>query len=112
MPQNVPAQVASNVRVELARHNLRQKELAERIDMKPAMLSHRLQGRTALSLHEVDLIASALDVPVATLLHVTGQAAENSGQHSVSSAPIPSAAGESESRERLDGPAARHGGEA
>lgn len=107
MPHNVPAQVAANVRVELARHNKRQRWLAERIDMKPAMLSHRLQGRTALSLHEIDLIAGALDVPVSTLLRVTGQAADNSGKHSVSSAP----AGESESRERLDGPAARHGGE-
>ena len=95
------------MRVELARHNMRQKQLAERIDMKPAMLSHRLQGRTALSLHEIDLIAGALDVPVATLLRVTGQAADNSGQHSVS----PAHAGESGSRERLDRPAARHGGE-
>ena len=108
MPHNVPAQIAANVRVELARHNMRQKDLAERIHMKPAMLSHRLQGRTALSLHEVDLIASALDVPVGTLLQVvTGRAADNSGPHSVSSAP----AGESESRERLDRPATRHGGE-
>ena len=107
MPQTVPAQIAANVRVELARHNMRQKELAERIGLKPAMLSHRLQGRTDLSLHEIDLIADALDVPVSKLLHVTGQAADNSGQHSVSSAP----AGESESRERLDGPAARHEGE-
>ena len=65
MPQTVPAQVAANVRVELARHNMRQKELAERIGLKPAMLSHRLQGRTDLSLHEIDLIADALDVPVA-----------------------------------------------
>ena len=104
MPHNVPAQIAANVRVELARHNMRQKDLAQRIGMKPAMLSHRLQGRTALSLHEVDLIAGALDVPVATLLHVTGRAADNHGNHSVSSAP----AGESESRERLDGPVARH----
>lgn len=110
MPHNVPAQVAANVRIELARHNMRQKELAGRIGMKPAMLSHRLQGRTDLKLHEIDLIAGALDVPVATLLRVTRQAADNSGQHSVSSAPIPPA-GESESRERLDGPAARHGGE-
>jgi len=92
------------VRVALARRNMRQKELAERIGVKPAMLSHRLQGRTPLSLHEVDLIAGALDVPVSTLLEVTGEAARNSGQHSVSSAP----AGESDSRERLDGPAARH----
>ena len=108
MPHTVPEQVAANVRVELARHNMRQKELAERIDMKPAMLSHRLQGRTALTLHEIDLIAGALDVPVATLLHVTGQAAGKSGKHSVSSASIPSQ-GESESRERLDGPAASDG---
>lgn len=107
MPHNVPEQIAANVRVELARHNMRQKELAKRIDMKPAMLSHRLQGRTALSLHEIDRIAGALDVPLSTLLDVTGQAADNSGQYSVSSAP----AGESESRERLDGPAARHEGE-
>ena len=107
MPHNVPAQIAANVRVELARHNMRQKELAGRIGMKPAMLNNRLQGRTPLSLHDVDLIAGALDVPVATLLHVTGRAAGERGQHSVSSAPAP-LTGESESRERLDGPAARH----
>ena len=108
MPHNVPAQIAANVRVELARHNMRQKELAERIEMKPALLSHRLQGRTPLSLHEVDQIAGALDVPVSTLLNVTGEAARHSGQHSVSSAP----SGESDSRERLDRPAASDQGEA
>ena len=108
MPHNVPEQIAANVRVELARHNMRQKELAERIDMTPAMLNKRLHGRTPLSVHEIDRIAGALHVPVATLLHVTGQAADNSGQHSVSPAP----AGEPGSRERLDRPAARHEGRA
>jgi transcriptional regulator with XRE-family HTH domain len=100
--------VATAIRMQLVLRKMTGRTLASRIGMGERSLSKRLTGVVTFKADEVARIADALDVPVGELLRSpdhTGQAAENSGQHTVSSAPAPEP-GESESRERLDRPAA------
>ena len=105
MRNSLTDNVATAVRVELARRGWRVNQLAKASGISAATLSHRLNGRTPFKLAEIAQIADALGVPDSHILAGAGQAADNSGQHSVSPAPT----GEPGSRERLDGPATSAG---
>ena len=60
--------VAANIRAELARRNTTQEQLATAINMARSSLHHRLSGRTAMTLEEVERIAGALELDPDRLL--------------------------------------------
>lgn len=62
--------VAAEIRAELARQQMTQRELARRIGIDQAIVSKRLNGGSARSwtLDELDSIAVALGVPAASFL--------------------------------------------
>ena len=65
---SLSGRVAANIRAELARNNITQEQLAGQINMARSSLHHRLSGRTALTLEEVERIAAALQVDTDKLL--------------------------------------------
>lgn len=62
------AQVGANVRAELARAGKTQAWLAGVLHMKQQSVSDRLRGVVAFDVDEVTRVASALGLPVSTLL--------------------------------------------
>jgi transcriptional regulator with XRE-family HTH domain len=94
----------------MARQGRKQADLAQYLDVTQSAISRRLAGKQPFPLADLAEVARFLEVPLASLIpgsagdDVAGQAVGNSGQHSVSSAPVD---GDAESRERLDRPAAR-----
>jgi transcriptional regulator with XRE-family HTH domain len=70
MADESTARVAENIRVELARRGLRQKQLAEAIGMDEGVLSRRLRGDgVAFRVTELERAAKYLGVPVTSLLN-------------------------------------------
>jgi transcriptional regulator with XRE-family HTH domain len=65
-PQRSP--VTANVKAEMARRDVTQQQLAERIGMAQQSLSRRLRGETRFSIDELQLIADVLDVAITDLL--------------------------------------------
>lgn len=59
--------ISANVRVALARRNIKQKVVAEAIGMPPVPFSQRCNNRTAFRAHELVQIAAAIDCPVEEL---------------------------------------------
>lgn len=53
------------IRAEMARQRLTQRQLAVRLDTTAAWLNRRLQGHTPLTVDDIEVIAQALDVPMA-----------------------------------------------
>jgi transcriptional regulator with XRE-family HTH domain len=53
----------------MARRNLSQTILAERLDMTQQALSRRISGQTAFKVDEIQHIAQALKVPVCELIN-------------------------------------------
>ena len=97
--------ISAAIRATVQRRGVKQKWLADQLHIPPSQFGRRLRGEAKFTTPQIIGIAQVLGITETELLaDATGQAADNSGQHSVSSAP----AGESDSRERLDGPAARH----
>ena len=64
------AQVAANIRAELARQRVSQRTLADELGMSPAALSNRLAGATPIDVNELGAIADALGVSASALLDV------------------------------------------
>ena len=64
------AQVAANIRAELARQRVSQRSLAVGLGMSPAALSNRLSGATPIDVNELGAIADALGVSASALLGV------------------------------------------
>lgn len=62
------ADVAANVRAEVARRRLRQSEIAEALELDQRAVSRRLLGYVEFSASELQKLAGLLDVPAATLL--------------------------------------------
>lgn len=60
--------VATNIRVELARQNLNQTDLAEKLGVYPQWVQRRLSGETKISVDDITAIADALDISVVDLL--------------------------------------------
>ena len=102
-------QISAAIRAAVERKGVKHRWIADQLNIPQTQFGRRIRGEAKFTTPQIIGIAHVLGVTETELLaDVTGRAAGNSGQHSVSSAPE----GESESRERLDGPAARHGGEA
>jgi len=66
-PNGAP-QVATQVRVELARQNLNQSDLARKLGKHQQWVQRRLSGETRITVEDVVAVASALNIPPATLL--------------------------------------------
>lgn len=62
------ASVAAEIRAELGRQNLAQKDLAAATGIKAATLSRRLAGTRALPVEEFTAICRALSVDVADII--------------------------------------------
>ena len=62
------AQTGRNVRAEMARAGVSQIDLAERVGLSQSGLSKRLRGVVPFDVNELDAIATALGVPVVSLL--------------------------------------------
>lgn len=62
--QRVPA----NIRAEVARRGLRQKDLAEMLGMSQASVSARLHGRVEFRLSEIEVLASIWGISLSYLL--------------------------------------------
>lgn len=58
--------VRGNIKAELGRRDMSQRELARRLKTSPNKIHNRLNGTTKLSAADVDAIARELDVPVST----------------------------------------------
>lgn len=59
--------VAAEVRAEMGRQRLSQRQLAARLGWDPRMLSRRLNGEVAFSTSDLDAISDALSIPLSTL---------------------------------------------
>lgn len=60
--------VGSNIRAELARRGLSQRDLATHLGISQSQLSKRLRGQIDLSVAELSAAAAYLDVPIGALL--------------------------------------------
>lgn len=60
--------VTREIRAEMARQRLTQRELAERLGSQQSWLSRRLTGGVALTLDDAELIAEALGVSLVQLV--------------------------------------------
>lgn len=65
---SVTDRVASNIRAEMARRRVSQREVAERLGVSQQSLSYRLTGRTPFDVGELAAIADVLGVTAASLL--------------------------------------------
>ena len=65
---NRSADVASNIRAEIARRNLSQRIVAEHLGVSQPSFSARMSGKTPLDVNELFAIADLLDVPASQLL--------------------------------------------
>lgn len=68
MRDNVRAIVASAIRAEIARKNVDQRTLAQRVGKSQTWLSRVTHGKTSCRVEDLAALAAALDVPVAALL--------------------------------------------
>lgn len=69
---NTPtAQVAANVRAEIARAGRTQTDVAERLHMTQSALSKRLNGRIPFDINEISAISAELGVPMSALVKAT-----------------------------------------
>lgn len=59
--------VADNIRAEMARRRVRQRDLADRIGVNQQAMSNRLCGITPLSAREIQIIADTLGCHAETL---------------------------------------------
>lgn len=67
--------VGANVRAEMARRKVSQREIGVLLNLKQASVSKRIQGETPWRLVELSAIADFLEVPLAALLGETAGAA-------------------------------------
>ena len=66
------AYVAAEIRAHLGRHAITRSELAHRLDVDDSWVGKRLNRRREISLTDLERIAAALGVPVATFLPRSG----------------------------------------
>ena len=62
--ESLNSQVATAVRIELARRNLTQAQLAKMCGLTESTFSRRMSGEIPWSADEIDQLALALEVPV------------------------------------------------
>lgn len=71
--QSLTEQVATQIRIELARQGIRQSHLARRMEVTEQWLSVRVRGVQPIDLNDLEAIAAGLGVPVSDLLPATVQ---------------------------------------
>lgn len=69
------AVVAANVRAELARSQLQQKDLAPLLCISPAQVSQRMTGRVPFTVGEAVIVADFMGIPIGRLLNGVQSAA-------------------------------------
>ena len=74
MPTNVNARVATALRVELARRDQPAASLAEILGCSRQAISQKMRGDYGFRIEELDRIATAWGVPLASLLNEYSQA--------------------------------------
>lgn len=72
MLATVTGAVAAEIRGELARRLISQREVAVALGVAPMYLSRRMRGETAFDIEEIAAIAQLLDCPIADLLPAPG----------------------------------------
>lgn len=68
MPTSVTERVATAVRVELARRQLRAHKLADVLNISQAAMSNKLHGISPFTVLELELIARSWQMPIADLI--------------------------------------------
>ena len=68
MSESPSATVGANVRAEMARRKVPQREVADLLNLPQASVSKRLAGEVPWRITELTKVADFLDVPVAVLL--------------------------------------------
>lgn len=59
---------AAELRAHMARNEVRVADLTQKMDVSPGWLYRRLSGEVSLTLEDLELICSALGIPVSALL--------------------------------------------
>jgi transcriptional regulator with XRE-family HTH domain len=75
MTQTLPTHVAAEIRAEMARRRMTQRELGEILDLPQSSISKRLQGQTPFNVAELEKVAAALNVPVSRFFRTAESAA-------------------------------------
>lgn len=68
MAESLTDRVAAEVRAEMARRRMTQRQLAEIMGISQPQVMQRLTGKLGFRLAELEHLAKALDVPVARFL--------------------------------------------
>jgi transcriptional regulator with XRE-family HTH domain len=68
MAESLTDRVAAEVRAEMARRRMTQRQLAEIMGISQPQVMQRLTGKLGFRLSELEHLAKALDVPVARFL--------------------------------------------
>jgi len=68
VPQTPTAAVGANVRAEMARRKVSQQQIAAALNLSQAAISKRLAGVVPWDVNELVTVATALEVPLSTLL--------------------------------------------
>jgi transcriptional regulator with XRE-family HTH domain len=74
-PSGLQVAIAEAVRVEMARQRMTQRVLAEKTGLSQSYIGRRMLSEFAFTADDVERIATALGVPVTTLLPVPERAA-------------------------------------
>lgn len=72
MTESLPSQVATEVRAEMARKRMTQRELAEALGLPQPSISKRLLGKIPFDVAELEKAAEALGVPVSQFFATAG----------------------------------------
>lgn len=75
MTQGLTQRVASEVRAEMARQHVSQRQIAEALGVDQSQVSRRLRGEIALNTTELEQVANFLGVPVTNFLVTPERAA-------------------------------------
>jgi transcriptional regulator with XRE-family HTH domain len=69
-PTSLTKLAAAELRAHMARNEVRVADLTQKMDVRPGWLYRRLSGEVSLTLEDLELICSALGIPVSALLPV------------------------------------------
>jgi transcriptional regulator with XRE-family HTH domain len=75
MADTVSSFVRGQLRAEMARRQLSQRDVAAELGVSPMWVSSRLNGRVSIAVDDLALFAQVLDVPVAQFLPAPERAA-------------------------------------
>lgn len=75
MTQGLPEYIAREVRAEMARQRVTQRQMAEWLDISQPQVASRLNGEIEFRPSELQKIANAMDVPVTNFLPTEARAA-------------------------------------